>query len=467
LDNSLYDFSEFENGNTLAKDQNTTAKFNLSIPYTLGNNAGTLKFGGKVRFKEKSFTISQSKYESLGGVPGLSAFEGGLVDDNFLGNRFTLSPNVAVNNFINYFNANPQNFELQIEDKYVDEALESYNATENVYAGYAMFRQQFSKLMVLGGVRYEKTQVKYTSNDVVFAPNGDLQEILPVSGETNYDFVLPQLHFKYAVNNLTNIRLSATMSYARPNFDQIIPAQEANLQDNVATVGNPFLKPVSAANLDLLGERYFGNVGVISAGIFYKNLTNFIYTRRFSGNYPLNTTTPLASDVLITQVQNGDKANLLGIELAFQRNLDFLPGALSGLGLYLNYTYTNSEALLQRNDDPKTERLRLPGQATHVGNASLSYDYKKISARVATNFNGEYLSETGATPDDDFYVKSRLQLDLTIGYEVTPQWRVFAEFLNLTNQPFETFAGNKSVTTQREFYNWWARFGVKFNLVRK
>jgi TonB-dependent receptor len=467
LDNTLYAFDSFENGHTLAKDRNITGKVNLAIPYQWRENAGLVKLGGKVRFKQKSYAITQNQYESLSDIPDLSFFEGGLNDTRFLGNRYQLRPSVSMPLFIGYFNANPQNFELQIEDKAADQALESYTATENVYAAYGMLRQQFRKLMVLGGARYERTQVRYQSSDVVFAPNGDLQQILPVSGQNTYDFLLPQLQLKYSVTDLANIRLAATFSYARPNFDQIIPAQEASLEDQIATVGNPGLQPVKAFNLDLLAERYLGSIGVVSGGLFYKKLDNFIYTRRFTGNYPLNATTPIATDLLITQVQNGQSADLLGVEAAYQQNLNFLPGAWSGLGVYLNYTYTHSSALVQRGESAATENLNLPGQAAHVGNASLSYQYKGFTARTSLNFNGRYLSATGATAADDIYVKDRMQLDLTLGYAVTPQWRFFAELMNLTNQPFETYAGSREFTTQREFYGWWTRFGIKFNLLDK
>ena len=30
-------------------------------------------------------------------------------------------------------------------------------------------------------------------------------------------------------------------------------------------------------NFDLMAERYFSNVGILSAGVFYKNISDFIY----------------------------------------------------------------------------------------------------------------------------------------------------------------------------------------------
>ena len=469
LDNSNFEFDEFETGSTIAKDQNLTGKINIGIPYKTGKNEGLVKFGAKVRLKDKSFEIENNKYESLGGVPNLPAFEGGSVDENFLDGQYELSAFPDMNKVITYFNENPSQFELQTEDKAIDEAVEAFEAEENVIAAYAMARQQFNKLTILGGVRYEHTDVTYTSSDVVIAPDGDLDEIIPREGGTSYDYVLPQLHFKYALNYQTNLRAAATFSYARPNFSQIVPSQEANLEDQEATVGNAELKPVDAFNLDLLGEHYFKSVGIISGGLFYKNLNNFIYNRTMYGaSYPLNVANPIATNIDVTQAQNGQTANIYGAELAYQQQLSFLPGLFKNLNLYGNYTYTHSNAKIQargENSDPDaTEEMALPGQSAHLGNVALGYETSKFSARVAMNFNGSYLSEIGGTPEEDIYIANRAQLDITASYTITPKLRVFAEVMNLTNQPFEAYQGSEDIVIQREYYSWWTRLGVKFNL---
>ncbi len=470
LDNSTYEFDEFESGNTLAKDQNVTGKFNVTVPYRTGKNEGMIKFGAKARFKKKSFTIENNKYESLGGVPNADQFDGGTVDDNYLDGEYALSAFPDMPKFITYFNDNPQNFELQTEDKAIDEAVEAFEATENVTAAYVMARQQIDKLTVLGGVRYEHTEVDYKSKDVVIAPDGDLNEIIPQEGGTSYDFVLPQLHFKYALDYYTNLRAAATFSYARPNFSQIVPSQEANLEDNEATVGNAALKPVEAFNLDLLGEHYFSSVGVLSGGFFYKKLDNFIYNRTLYGaTYPLNGINPLATGVDVTQAQNGETANIYGFEIAYQQQLSFLPGKLKNLNLYLNYTYTKSEAKIQDRingeENPTAfETLALPGQTAHLGNIALAYEGAKFSARMAMNFNGSYLSEIGGSLEEDIYINKRAQLDLSATYTLNKKFRLFTEVLNLTNQPFGAYQGTEDTAIQREYYAWWMRLGVKFQL---
>jgi TonB-dependent receptor len=456
-DNSQYEFDEATFGNTLAKDVNKTAKFNLTIPYKAGESSGLFKFGSKVRMKEKSYNITENVF-GYTGVDNLTLdqYAGGHLDNNFLNNRYTLTPNADPEKFISYFNANRQNFELSVDDKLVTEAVEAYTATEDVYAGYAMTKIQSQKLMLLGGLRYEKTNVAYNSFSVL-----DEEEVIAVSGKTDYGFLLPQMHMRYQFSANTNLRAAVTRSYARPNFSDIVPAQEININEREGTIGNTALKPVSATNIDVLGEKYLGTVGIVSAGVYYKSLTDFIYTRRYlSAEYPGS-----EGDIItLTQSQNGESATLFGFEVAYQQNLKFLPGALKGLSVYANYTFTQSNAKIQsRVDDTETEEIRLPGQAKHVGNFSLGYDVGRFNLRISTNFNGEYVTEIGEDEEEDLYVKDRLQLDATATYTINPKLRFFAEFLNITNQPFEVYQGQESRYVQREFYSWWSRIGVKFD----
>ncbi len=466
-DNSSYEFDEIGFGNTLAKDKNLTAKFNFGLPYKLNESTGLIKFGAKIRSKSKSYRIKQNTFGNLGGVPNLDAFTGDPVKDEFLSGKYDLGRPLAINSLINYYNANPANFELEIEDKAIDEALEAFSAEEDVTAAYFMARQQIKKLMVLAGVRYEQTRVRYNSSDVLIDEAGDLEDIVPVSGKSNYDFLLPQFHLKYELNKFSNLRAALTWSYARPNFSEIIPSQEINREDRIANVGNAALKPVGAVNYDLMAEHYFGSVGIVSAGVFHKSLNDFIYRKvLFNSPYPL-TGTPSISAIDIIQAQNGNKAKLTGFELAFQRRLNFVP-ALKDFSVYLNYTYTNSKATIQsRSANAEsanvTEEIRLPGQAESVGNGSLAYERKKLNLRASINLNGSRLSEVGGTKNEDIYVKSRIQVDASASYAFTRQIRLFGEFLNLTNAPFEMYQGNKSQLIQREYYSYWSRFGVKFN----
>ncbi len=457
LDNSIYGFDEVTMGSTYAKDVNKTAKLNISFPYKTRNGDGLLKFGGKVRLKEKSYDIIENVFSYAGSEDlTLDMYDDGAANNDFLDGRYRLSPAADPEKFIRYFNQNLGDFELSVEDKLATEALEAYSAKENVYAGYAMTKLQFKKLMVLGGFRLESTSVEYKSSNVI-----NESEIVPTEGSSNYTFLLPQVHVRYKLANNANLRAAVTRSYARPNFSDIVPAQEINLFEGEGTIGNTSLKPVSATNFDLLGEKYFGTVGLLSGGFFYKKLDDFIYRKRFDSNdYPGSN----GQVIRLTQSQNGESANLLGFEVTYQQNLSFLPGILKGLSVYANYTFTSSDAKIQSRDNPdEVETVRLPGQAKNVGNFSIAYELGRFNVRVAANFNGEYVSEIGESTEEDIFVKDRAQLDATATVVINPKFRFFAEFLNITNQPFEVYQGVETRYIQREFYSWWSRVGLKLD----
>jgi outer membrane receptor protein involved in Fe transport len=121
-------------------------------------------------------------------------------------------------------------------------------------------------------------------------------------------------------------------------------------------------------------DRYMCSVGVLSAGVFHKRLSDYIYNvaveeRRGAVLY----------DVL--EPRNSESATLFGVELAFQNQLRFLPAPFDGLGLYANYTFSDSEA---RFPGREGEPASLPGQARHVGNVALSYEKRGFSGRVGS-----------------------------------------------------------------------------------
>jgi len=454
-DSDLYEFSSYEESSTLAEDQNITAKVNFAIPLSLGENSGELKFGGKTRFKDKSYRFRYfTNYEDyVGGEDmNLTNFQGSYTDDTFMDGDFGSIGYFAERGFGKFVKSNIGDF-AEIEDVEDEVAMESYEASENVYAAYVQGKIQFKKLMVLAGVRYEKTMVDYKSG----IWDTDTEEALPIEGENDYGFLLPMLHFKYSIDKNTNIRAAITQSYARPNFEDLVQGGEYNPQDNEANLGNPNLVPVKSLNVDIFGEHYLGTVGIVSGGIFYKKLDDFIYKKTTDETF-LGT-----PNVEVTQSVNGENGSLFGFELAWQQNLTFLPGVLGGLGIYANYTFTKSEAEVEdfAQGEDLTE-IELPGQAEHIGNIALSYTKGGFNSRISLNFNGKFISEIDG--DDLILIDNRSQLDISLSQTIAKKYTVFAEFVNLTNEEQHELYNTRDTPSQRELYGFWTRFGVKFKL---
>jgi TonB-dependent receptor len=214
-------------------------------------------------------------------------------------------------------------------------------------------------------------------------------------------------------------------------------------------------------NFDLMYENYFKSIGLISAGGFYKDIKNFIYRRT-----DLNISDPNYGQLVSsTQPQNGGTAAVYGFEASIQRQLDFLPGALKGLGVYFNYTFTESstKGIQGRENDG----LKLTGTAKNMLNASLLYENNKLVVRASLNFASDYLDEVGSSMFNDIYYDKQTFLDVNASYAFTPKWRLYVEANNLTNQPLRYYQGISERTYQEEFYNIRITAGIKFDFFGK
>ncbi len=217
-------------------------------------------------------------------------------------------------------------------------------------------------------------------------------------------------------------------------------------------LGNADLKPTTSWNLDLLAERYFKSVGVVSGGVFYKNLTDYIYV--FTYDQPIN-------NVIYhyTQPLNGESATIKGFEVALQNQLTFLPRPFDGLGIYANYTFADSSASFPQHSGDST----LPGQSRHVGNVAVSYERGGFMGRLATTFHGSYVDVVGATNDLDRFYDTASQIDMSLSQRIRKGIRVYVEGVNLNDALLRYYQGVPDRPLQEEHYHWWMEFGVKFD----
>jgi TonB-dependent receptor len=328
---------------------------------------------------------------------------------------------------------------------------EEFDGTERVAAGYAMAEIYAGpKLYVLPGVRYEYTSADFVGRDVRFAPAGAWLGTDPLGTTATYGIALPSVHLKYAATPTTNLRFAVTRSLARPNYYDVVPYRA--LDDNASTIalGNADLRPTLSWNVDALGERYFTSVGVVSAGVFYKRLTDYIYA--FTLQQSIGGT-----QYQVTQPQNGDTASVRGIELALQNQLRFLPAPFDGIGLYANYTFSDSTAHFPQHQGAST----LPGQSKHVGNVAVSYEKRGFSGRVSVNFHGSYIDVVGADNTQDRFYDTNSQLDMAVTQRLTRNLRVYVEGLNLNDSLLRYYQGVPDRPLQEEHYHWSTNVGLK------
>jgi TonB-dependent receptor len=445
-------FNAVEPASSDTRDEELSAGLNLTIPYALGGMAtGRLKFGGKVRDRDKRRDVVEGAYELTGGAADilLGTDVGGLFD---IGNynpgpypfsRHSTTPDEVID-FVETF-GDVLEGETDLEAETND-----YDLTERILAGYVMTEINVTpRFLILPGVRYEHTEVQTAGFDY----DPDTEELTPTTGEKSYGSVFPMLHARYAVGERTNIRAAYTTAIARPNFFQLVPYRLRDDEDR--ELGNPDLEPTIARSADLLIEHYDRNIGILSAGVFYKRLSDPIFL--FTTDNELG-----GQDV---QPGNGEAGTIRGVELALQQQLRFLPGALAGLGVYANYTFTDSDAQL-----PGGREARLQGQAPHVVNVALSYERGPFSGQVSLNYLADFVSEYGGDEGaageefEDVYVAPRTQIDASFSVRAGGRSVAFLELLNLTNQPYDVYQGVADRPIQNEYYEPWGRVGFRYSM---
>ena len=154
----------------------------------------------------------------------------------------------------------------------LEEDLADYNAREKTLGTYAMAQLNYGNLLVLPGVRYERTDVDYTGYEVIFDEEGDYLSTNPLDGTSDYDIWMPHLHLRYRLGDSrrTNLRAAFTRTLARPNYYDIVPYELQIREDSEIERGNPNLKPTRSWNFDLLAEHFLHSVGDVSGGFFHK-----------------------------------------------------------------------------------------------------------------------------------------------------------------------------------------------------
>ncbi|HDP98411.1 MAG TPA: TonB-dependent receptor, partial [bacterium] len=437
--------------NTYASNSYTMGSLNLKMPYNLAGYPAEFKMGAKATFGKKDRDEDRWRYKWKGDEKVkmsqmlYSEEQKAFFNDNY--DRFGPVPD---QDKVEKFFEEHRDGLLKGEFRYWDSEGQNFLANEDIYAYYAMTTVNLGKLMVLGGLRHEFTKNDYDGTKLLFDDSGDFSSMERVNEKRDYNNLLPMLHLKYGITPMTNLRLAYTQAIARPNYWDYAPYYFVDPKNEEILAGNPDLKPTTSQNIDLMFEHFFQGIGIASGGFFYKNLQDIIYvqTSKVVGG--------VYDDYEIEQAINGGSAKLYGLELNWQQEFSFLPGFLSGLGIYANYTHTWADAdLLGREGF-------LPGQAGDVANFSLSYEKYDFSARLSASYRDKFIMEVGKDKDRDEWTDKHMQLDFSATYNVLPWMQAYMDVINLTNEPQYEYLGVRNRPVVVEYFSWWMKAGLKF-----
>lgn len=381
-------------------------------------------------------------------APGYSVFN----------NRYPRRDELDYFKFLETFQNNPAQFIAQ--GTTVSDGTIFNNATETVSSAYAMGTVKAGKLTVLGGVRFESTDVKAVGR--LIDPRNSGTTAARQNGK--YDDVFPSLHLKYEPRRGFVIRGSVTTSMARPAHSDLYPNTTVSYDDNtglgLVQQNNPALGPQHSTNYDLSAEYYFEPVGVISAGFFYKDLTDFIgredqvigrgSDNGFGGDF---------ADFTLRTTRNFGSATIKGFELNYSQQLNMLPGLLKGLGIFANYTRIETEG--QYDDSGADELVQF---VPEMINAGLSWKAWNLNLAVKYNFQGGYLSAFNANPLARIRTTDTSTWDFNFRYQINRRLSVYMDVVNAFNKwPSWYTSRDPGRVVMSEVYGSRVSFGISGN----
>ena len=471
-DPTQYYLNEVEVNKTYTPQLNLQGGASFARNYTLGGHPATFEFGGKVRNAHK-FQNANDLYYSLNNPSDpalqLSAFQGTFTNSNYYDKSYNLGQTADYSKIASYFDTNPSAFSLKIGKSQDRTAPNNFDLNERVSAGYLTNTVDIDRFHFVAGVRFEGTQLN-TLGYQVATKSSALVPPVPLPGGGSYTDVLPSAQVRIRLTQNTGVRLVYGRGVSRPDFQDMVQFVTEDQSYTVSRfkIGNPSLKPEHANNFDLLYEQYLKPVGMFEAGYFFKDLSSPIVVAQ---------TTPTSGQFAGHQVSgsiNAGSAWVTGFEIAYQQHLGFLPGAMGGLGISANYSYTASRTsgLPGRLDNPALLR-----QAPNTWNISPTYDRGRFSVRVGLAYNGANIFQYNYSPSGndsdpiiglkgptgDQYLYSHLQVDAQGSIRVAKGFQFIASGLNLTNEVFGFYQGSPIYPIQREFYKPSVIFGMRWS----
>jgi TonB-dependent receptor len=331
----------------------------------------------------------------------------------------------------------PDEFENgYVEDGGIPLDGDSYTNNEDTYDAYLMGKGVWGPWELVGGARIDHTRVK-SDNWEVFELEDESPQYRKIVGKANYTNVLPRFQVNYRASDDLVFRGAFYTSIARPEPLYVSGATSVEEEDGEVdiTVGNPGLKPAYSYNFDLGVERYFGSIGVISGGVYYKHIKRFIFSEL--GNESELDPAFFASDPRLADKEiddvvtytNGKAADIYGLELNIVRQFIELPGVWGGLGVYANATLQHSKADPGIEDMDKGDFFNAPekiftGAVTYQKygvEGTLAYSWRDRQIRAFSSYNMPIVEESVGS------------VDLQLRYALAGNWKVFFNAADLFN----------------------------------
>lgn len=258
---------------------------------------------------------------------------------------------------------------------------------------------------------------------------------LPTVFEKSYNDLLPSGNLRFEVGDDSVLRLAASRTMARPDYSALAgpislsPPPDFSVPGAEGSGGgsNPFLDPVRSNNFDLSYEWYYAPRALLSAAVYYMDLTSYITQGRtrqeflsFNQQNPNGVMLPY---VLLVPVNDSGKVK--GVELAWQQPLG------ESFGLFANYTYADGEA---------SDGTALVGTSKNTLNVGTFFENERFNVRLNYNYRSEFFS--GLDRASAFSQDSVGNVSASFGYKINDMLSLSLDGLNLNNPTLKYYAAS-------------------------
>ncbi len=438
-----YDSATVREISTEAENFGLTAKFN----YDISDNAvfSSIDFG--IHFDETTIKAKRSSGEKLtldaAGKADMiaNALTGDITDQDFLGGDGFSPQRWIIADYDAAVVVDPRIASTSWDDLDVD-PLQSYDMTESIFSLYGQvnLETEIFDLPLSGNVG---VRAVLTDNEASAEQNVD-GVVMPVTVSNDYWQYLPSLNLNLALNDDMALRFGLSKTLSRPDYQQLAPINRINLGDDEgdigsATVGNPYLEPMTSVNIDITYEWYTQYDGAFVLSGFYKEVSDFIIQDTiievplpgYEGLYNVKT------------FINASDGNAKGYEIGLFQPLDKVFSALAGFGFSVNYTFVDSEF----DEDVGDGGYGFPGSSQDNFNFIGFYEADSYAIRLAYVYRSEFfrsLAGTGSQSSTARFTGEQEKLNLSVN--VKPMKGLSVKFAanNITDEKRRDFMGHES-----------------------
>ncbi len=301
----------------------------------------------------------------------------------------------------------------------------TYSIQEHTRAAYLQANFDGDRYHGNIGVRYAYTRDSVNG----YTYNGVSNSYSPLYKVSSYGNWLPSFNFSYDFTDDLIGRFAASKTIARPRYQNLTPYFATQDISLTASGGNPDLKPYKSTNFDASLEWYFNPHSLVSAELFYRNISQYILNETVIE--PLyNVTLKEVDNYQVSMPINGSNAKVKGISLTYQGDI------WNGFGIYANYTYSDA--------DTGNSNFSLPYNSKNSYNLTPYYEKGPWSLRVNYGWRSAYFTQIGSIGAKQM-ADSYKELDASVSYQINDHLGVSLTGSNLLNSTYYAYDGTPNV----------------------